>query len=162
MRLLFTLVLSWLGGLAALVGDAAPASAAARLELRLEGDRLEAMIIGEPKREPVYLRDVAHQRRIPALQVQSAPGAPDQFTATFDAETLEGDGKPRELAIEWNGTELARTSFVLPAPQKPSSLRYLVIIGPLIGLVMIGVAVWIGRRTLARAEASEPRRRPFQ
>ena len=44
---------------------------------------------------------------------------------------------------------------------EPSSLSYLVIIGPLMGLVMIAVAVFIGRKTLKRAMASEPRRRPF-
>jgi hypothetical protein len=45
---------------------------------------------------------------------------------------------------------------------EPSALSYLVIIGPLMGLVMIGLAVYIGRKTLKRAMASEPRRRPFQ
>jgi hypothetical protein len=155
-RLLVTVIL------AGLVGLGASASAATRLELRLEGDRLEATVIGEPKREPVFLRDLMHQRRIAALQVTSAPGATDQFTATFDAEQLEGNGKPRDFAIEWNGTELARTTFVLPAMPEPSSLSYLVILGPLMGLAMIIAAIYIGRRTLKRAMASEPRRRPFQ
>jgi hypothetical protein len=145
------------------VGLHASAVAAPRLELHLEGDRLEATVIGAPKQEPVFLRDLSRQRRVGALQVQAGPaGAPAQFTATFDAETLEGNGKPRDFAIESRDGELARTTFVLPAMPEPSSLRYLVIIGPLMGLVLIGLAVWIGRKTLKRAEASEPRRRPFQ
>jgi hypothetical protein len=154
------LVTVMLTGLVGIVGLAGPAAAAPHLELRLEGERLEATVTGEPKREPVYLRDLKHRRRVAALQVTA--GGPEQFTATFDAETLEGDGKSREFAIEWNGAELARATFVLPAMPEPSSLSYLVILGPLMGLAMIGLAIWIGRKTLRRAMASEPRRRPFQ
>jgi hypothetical protein len=155
--LLVTVMLVWL------VWLASPASAATRLEMRLDGERLEATVIGEPKREPVYLRDLKHQRRVPATKVTEGPaGGPAQFTATFDSETLEGDGKPREFAIEWKDTELARTTFVLPAMPEPSSLSYLVILGPLMGLAMIITAILIGRRVLKRAMASQPRRRPFQ
>jgi hypothetical protein len=146
-----------------LVGLTTSASAAARLELHLQGDRLDATVIGEPKREPVFLRDMKHQRRVPATHVVAGgPTGTEQFTATFDADSLEGDGKPREFAIEWRDTELARTTFVLPAMPEPSALSYLVIIGPLMGLAMIIAAIYIGRRTLKRAMASEPRRRPFE
>ena len=145
------------------LGISTHALAAPRLELRLEGDRLEATVTGEPEREPVYLKDLKHQRRVPATHVQAGPaGGPAQFTATFDADSLEGDGKPRDFAIEWRDTELARTTFVLPAMPQPSALSYLVILGPLMGLAMIIAAIYIGRKTLKRAMASEPRRRPFQ
>jgi hypothetical protein len=157
-RLLVTMMLV---GLAGLGGIPRAASAAARLELRLERDRLEATVTGEPMHEPVFLKDLKHQRRVLATSVKAGPG-PDQFTATFDADSLEGDGKPRDFAIEWREEEVARTTFVLPAMPEPSSLSYLVIIGPLMGLVMITIAVLIGRKTLKRAMASEPRRRPFQ
>jgi hypothetical protein len=128
------------------------AAAAPRLELRLDGDRLEATVVGAAKSEPVMLRDLTRDRRIPSMQVQSArehgdaAATDDRFYATFAAELLEGDGKPHELAIEVRGQELARTTLVLPAPPEPSNLRWLVIVGPLAGLLMIGAAIFIGRR----------------
>ena len=36
------------------------------------------------------------------------------------------------------------------APDEASPLRWLVIVGPLLGLALIGLAVWIGRRTMRR------------
>jgi hypothetical protein len=144
------------------------AAAAPRLELHIEGQRLEATVIGLPKLDPVMLHDVTRDRRVPPLQVQSASehGDPnagdDRFYATFDTELLEGDDKPHELAVEAGGQELARATLVLPGMPAPSNLRWLVIAGPLIGLAMIITAIYIGRRVLKKALASEPRRRPFQ
>lgn len=139
----------WLSVLV-LAGLATVAVAAPRLELELRGDELEATLVGLGKREPVLLHDVTRGRRVPALRIESGrergePGV--RFHATFDVRMLEPDGKPHELALEHAGTELARATLVLPAPDEASGLRWLVIVGPLIGLAMIGAAIWIGRRT---------------
>ncbi len=150
-----------------LVLGANTAAAAPRLELRIEGQRLVATLIGLPKLDGVMLHDLTRDRRVPAMEVQSAQEHGDanpadvRFYASFDTELLEGDDKPHELALEARGEELARATIVLPGMPEASSLRWLVIVGPLIGLLMIGIAIWIGRRVLRKAMASEPRRRPF-
>ena len=144
------------------------AVAAPRLELKIQGQRLEATLIGLPKLDPVMLHDVTRDRGIPPMQVQSAAehgdanASDERFYATFDTDLLDGDDKPHELALEAEGQELARATLVLPGMPAPSSLRWLVIVGPLIGLAMIITAIYIGRRVLKKAMASEPRRRPFK
>lgn len=131
----------------------AAAVAAARLELRVDdrAERIEASVTGAPLQEPVFLRDVDRGNRVAAVAVK-ADGA-DRFDATFDLRTLSPDGKSHLLALEAGGNEIARSSVVLPGGDQPSALRWLVIVGPLLGLVMIGFAVWIGRRTMRRSRA---------
>lgn len=144
MRLLAVVVLAWL---------ATAASAAPQLELTLRGDELEAKLVGLDKREPVMLHDLTRARRVPAQRVESGVergGPAGRFYATFDVRMLEPDGKAHELALEHAGAELARATLVLPAPDEASSLRWLVLIGPLLGLAMIGIAIWIGRRAMRR------------
>ncbi len=122
-------------------------AAAASLELRVDAARevIEARVPGEPKREPLFLRDLDRARRTPALDVTTDANV---LVARFDLRVLSPDGKPHQLALEWADTELARGVVVLPAPEGPSGLRWLVIVGPLMGLVMIIAAVWIGRRVV--------------
>lgn len=121
------------------------------LELRVDAAReiVEARVAGEPTREPLFLRDLGKARRVPAFEVTADASG---LTARFDLRTLAPDGASHQLALEWNDTELARGSVVLPAPEGPSSLRWLVIVGPLLGLVMIGAAVYIGRRVVLRGQ----------
>ena len=132
------------------------AAAAPRLELRIDrkAERIDATLIGAPKQEPVFLRDVERGNRVHALSV-TATGS-DGFTATFDLRTLSPDGKSHVLAIEVGDGEVARSSVVLPGGDTPSALRWLVIVGPLLGLLMIGLAVWIGRRNTKPSRASPP------
>ncbi len=140
MRLVAALILVVLHGAAV---------AAPRLELRVDPrtEQIHATLTGAAMLdERLFLRDVDRGNRVPATAT-SATG-PDAFTATFDLRTLSPDGKTHLLALDASDVELARTSIVLPGGDQPSTLRWLVIVGPLLGLVMIGVAVWIGRRTL--------------
>jgi hypothetical protein len=122
------------------------AIAAPQLELRIDrqAERIDATVTGAPKQEPVFLRDVERGNRVGAVSVTAS--APEAFTATFDLRTLSPDGRSHVLALEAEGGELARSTIVLPAGEPPSALRWLVIVGPLTGLLMIGIAVWIGRR----------------
>lgn len=126
----------------------------------IHGDRLDATVTGELPTDDVMLHDLTHERHIAALSVK--PAAAGQMVATFDLDVLEGDGKQHELALEWHGAELGRGKVVLPAMPDSSWLSYLVILGPLMGLGLIIAAILIGRKTLKKAMASEPRRRPFQ
>lgn len=134
--------------LAMLIALTASAAAAPRLDLRIEGDHVEATVVEAPKAELVFLRDVASGRRIPAIDVREVPPA---WIARFELALLPHDGKPHELALDIGDGELARATLVLPSEQSTSSLRWLVIVGPLLGLLMIGLAVYIGRRVKVRS-----------
>jgi hypothetical protein len=125
------------------------ALAAPQLELRVDqpAERIDATVTGTPRPAAVFLRDVARGNRVVAVSVTATS---DGFTATFDLRTLSPDGKSHVLAIESDGGEVARTSLVLPAGDQPSGLRWLVIIGPLLGLLMIGLAIYIGRWAIRR------------
>jgi hypothetical protein len=126
---------------------ASTAAAERALELRVDSARelVEARLAGEPKHEPLFLRDLDRARRVPALEVTTEANA---LVARFDLRTLAPDGATHRLAVEWADTELARGAVILPAPEGPSGLRWLVIVGPLLGLVMIMTAIWIGRRVV--------------
>jgi hypothetical protein len=128
------------------------AVAETRVELRLAGDdTIEAIVEGATLRERVYLRVVGSERRVPA--VSAAPLGPDGFRATFQIHALPRDGAAHVLALDHGSSELARASIVLPPPAEPSQLRWLVIIGPLLGLLAIGLAVRLGLRAAGGAAA---------
>jgi hypothetical protein len=141
--------------LALLALSATGALAEPHVELRLAGnDTIEATVAGAALREWVYLRVLASDRRVPAVDV--TPLGDDGFRAIFQIHALPRDGAEHVLALDHGARELARVSIGLPAPAEPSRLRWLVIIGPLAGLVAILLAVRLGLRAAA---ASEARRR---
>jgi hypothetical protein len=130
----------------------AVASAQPRVELRLAGDdTIEAIVEGAVPHERVYLRVIGSERRVPAVDV--TPRGADGFRATFQIHALPRDGAEHVLALDHGSRELARAALVLPPPAEPSRLRWLVIIGPLLGLLAIGLAVRLGLRAAGGAEA---------
>jgi hypothetical protein len=123
-----------------------------RVELRLVGDdTIEAIVEGATLRERVYLRVIGSERRVPAIDV--IPRGADGFRATFQIHALPRDGAEHLLALDHGGVELAQATIRIPPPAEPSRLRWLVIIGPLLGLVAIGLAVRFGLRAAGGAEA---------